>query len=398
MYVLGAGSTSSIEPPLVLSKMLPICRAAAAHRAALPRALLECTPLAGAIEPLLPGSWSCAKGQNPGTGGNSVPGGGWRGPGRSNLLPAGADVAYHKGRQCFAIANPSTVPAALGINRPHNTTSGYPAVGRAARHDARLPSRRTGYGPAAVSRAAAGGHPGDDSTRGAAPSRQGCRGSAPGGRDALPGAAVGLPPGKQPVSNSAAGALSRRVSAVRPCAPCPPRSAGGGRGDGRALPERTAPSPAAAGRAAVTAACGRAGCGPAPPPLRGSGAGRAASSAAPARRTRSFQSPQRGRLRSASRGAPGEARLPPLPPAAVPSRPAAYRGSSAAPLGWRPSRGGRHFYPPGSGRARARCCHLIAALPGPPSTRPPCAVARLRRGPARPALPPGGGSWRPARA
>lgn len=205
-------------------------------------------------------------------------------------------------------------------------------------------------------------------------------------------------PGKQPVPNSAAGALSRRVSAVRPCAPCPPRSAGGGRGDGRALPERTAPSPAAAGRAAVTAACGRAGCGPAPPPLRGSGAGRAASSAAPARRTRSFQSPQRGRLRSASRGAPGEARLPPLPPAAVPSRPAAYRGSSAAPLGWRPSRGGRHFYPPGSGRARARCCHLIAALPGPPSTRPPYAVARLRRGPARPALPPGGGSWRPARA
>lgn len=150
VYVPRAGNTTSIVPPLVLSKMLPICCAADAHGAALPRALLVCAPQTGAIVPLLPGSWSCAKGQNPGTGGSSVPGGGWRGPGRSNLLPARADVAYPKEKQCFAIANPSTVPTALGINRPHNTTSGYPAVGRAARHDARLPSRRTGYGPAAV--------------------------------------------------------------------------------------------------------------------------------------------------------------------------------------------------------------------------------------------------------
>lgn len=147
--------------------------------------------------------------------------------------------------------------------------------------------------------------------------------------------------------------------------------------------------------------CGARAAGPAPPPLRGSarrmerGDPRAARGARSYRRPRS---PQRGRLPVRTAGHPRPRPGSPPSPAAVPSRPAAYRGSSSAPLGWRPSRGGRHFYPPGSGRARARRCHLIAALPGPPSARPPCAVARLRRGPARPALPPGGGSWRPARA
>lgn len=161
------------------------------------------------------------------------------------------------------------------------------------------------------------------------------------------------------------------------------------------------PNPAAArparGHRGVRGASGRAGTATLTGERAADGAGRPASGA---------QSPElppppepaAGPAPGEHRGAPpAEARFSPSP-AAVPSRPAAYRGSSSAPLGWRPSRSGRHFYPPGSGRARARRCHLIAALPGPPSARPPCAVARLRRGPARPALPPGGGSWRPARA
>lgn len=208
---------------------------------------------------------------------------------------------------------------------------------------------------------------------------------------------------------------ARRAAAALPsgralCAPsrspgrsrADPRSGGGGRGDGRAPPEGLSePRGGTAGlgaprRAAVRGASGRAGTATLTGERAADGAGRPASGA---------QSPElppppepaAGPAPGAHRGAPpAEARFP--SPAAVPSRPAAYRGSSSAPLGWRPSRGGRHFYPPGSGRARARRCHLIAALPGPPSARPPCAVARLRRGPARPALPPGGGSWRPARA
>lgn len=120
-----------------------------------------------------------------------------------------------------------------------------------------------------MSRAAAGGGPGNDSTHGAAPSRPGCRGSAPGGRDALPGPAVGLPPRNRPAPNLAVGAPSRRGSPVRPCALCPvplpgpfpcrpPQRRRWPRGRPRTA-RRALRTPRRHGRPGGTAACGRAG-------------------------------------------------------------------------------------------------------------------------------------------